>query len=440
MGMHFYFIGSIIILSFCSEAYGTCIDNSTSCTTWVASGFCTNPYYSCQDYLNYCSLSCNVASCNPRTTCLSSNTPSPATTTCVDSSTYCSQWVPSGFCTNTFYTCSQVQSNCALSCNIGSCSPPTTCNGSSATTAAPGPLPVNGACQDTNTLCTSWTANGFCQNQFYNCSYKASTCGASCNIQACSPYTACSGNSGCNDISTRCAVWAKTGFCQNPYYNQTYLCSFCPKTCGLCNSCPTTTPAATTVATPAATPAATTAAPATGAPATGATGAPATDAPATGATGAPATGAPATGAPATGAPATGAPATGAPATGAPATGAPATGAPATGAPATGAPATGAPATGAPATGAPATGAPATGAPATGAPATGAPVTGAPATGAPATGAPATGAPATGAPATGAPATGAPATGAPATGAPATGAPATGATAAPGAGSTAASAG
>uniref|UniRef100_A0A914CJ24 ShKT domain-containing protein n=1 Tax=Acrobeloides nanus TaxID=290746 RepID=A0A914CJ24_9BILA len=144
-------------------------------------------------------------------------------------------------------------SNCALTCNIGSCNPQTTCNGTS-TTASPGTLPVNGPCQDTNTLCSNWIANGFCQNNFYNCSYKASTCGASCNIQACSPYAACSGNTGCSDISPRCSAWAKTGFCQNPYYNQTYLCSYCPKTCGLCNVCPTTTTTTTTTATTTTTP------------------------------------------------------------------------------------------------------------------------------------------------------------------------------------------
>jgi hypothetical protein len=124
-----------------------------SCSTWVEGGFCSNTYYTCQNYLSYCSFSCNVASCNPQTACLPNNTaPAPAPgAKCVDNSTYCSEWASSGFCTNNFYSCSQIQSNCASTCNIGSCNPQTTCNRTS-TTVSPGTLPVNGPCQDTNTL------------------------------------------------------------------------------------------------------------------------------------------------------------------------------------------------------------------------------------------------------------------------------------------------
>uniref|UniRef100_A0A914E4T7 ShKT domain-containing protein n=1 Tax=Acrobeloides nanus TaxID=290746 RepID=A0A914E4T7_9BILA len=48
--------------------------------------------------------------------------------TCTNANANCATWVPNGFCSSSFYTCAQKQSYCALSCNIGGCSPQTTCS------------------------------------------------------------------------------------------------------------------------------------------------------------------------------------------------------------------------------------------------------------------------------------------------------------------------
>uniref|UniRef100_A0A914EJU7 ShKT domain-containing protein n=1 Tax=Acrobeloides nanus TaxID=290746 RepID=A0A914EJU7_9BILA len=94
-----------------------CADKSTSCATWKANGFCTNSFYTCTDRLNSCALTCNVASCSPQATCPNVGVP------CVDSDSRCATWVPNGFCKSSFYSCSNRKTSCAKSCGL--CS--TTC-------------------------------------------------------------------------------------------------------------------------------------------------------------------------------------------------------------------------------------------------------------------------------------------------------------------------
>lgn len=98
----------------------------------------------------------------------------------------CASWVPNGFCNNNFYTCAQKQQFCALSCNIGSCNPQTTCSGSSGGS-------VN--CPDADSRyetslktcfsdfrCPSWVGNGFCGSTFYTTAQKCQFCQGSCNL------------------------------------------------------------------------------------------------------------------------------------------------------------------------------------------------------------------------------------------------------------------
>ncbi|CAI5443533.1 unnamed protein product [Caenorhabditis angaria] len=50
--------------------------------------------------------------------CGSVTTTTPSSTPCVDNSSNCVNWVKNGFCTNTFYNCTQRKQYCAKSCNL----------------------------------------------------------------------------------------------------------------------------------------------------------------------------------------------------------------------------------------------------------------------------------------------------------------------------------
>ncbi|CAI5443532.1 unnamed protein product [Caenorhabditis angaria] len=50
--------------------------------------------------------------------CGSVTTTTPSSTPCVDNSSNCVNWVKNGFCTNTFYNCTQRKQYCAKSCKL----------------------------------------------------------------------------------------------------------------------------------------------------------------------------------------------------------------------------------------------------------------------------------------------------------------------------------
>uniref|UniRef100_A0A914D6B8 ShKT domain-containing protein n=1 Tax=Acrobeloides nanus TaxID=290746 RepID=A0A914D6B8_9BILA len=177
----FIFFGTILL--YCSPANAACstTQDDPRCATWVANGFCQQSFYTCDQKRTYCASACNIGSCNPLTTCSSSSSGSSGASTsvsCTDSDSRCALWVSNGFCASSLYTCDQKRTYCAASCNIGSCSPMTTCSASS-------------SCTDSDANCPTWVANGFCTKTWYTCNQKNQYCAKSCNIGGCNPQLTC---------------------------------------------------------------------------------------------------------------------------------------------------------------------------------------------------------------------------------------------------------
>jgi len=96
-----------------SPPSSTCVDTSSSCTQWVANGFCTNSFYA-STVAQLCMKSCGLCSSSGGG---AAAPPPPPSTNCVDSSSNCGTWVQNGFCINSFYT-SVVQQYCMKSCGL----------------------------------------------------------------------------------------------------------------------------------------------------------------------------------------------------------------------------------------------------------------------------------------------------------------------------------
>ncbi|CAI5443531.1 unnamed protein product [Caenorhabditis angaria] len=100
------------------------VDSSTTVTVPTTTAICQDASgVNCQLYISQCSdpnykpllsgkcdKTCGF--CGPKLTTTKPNTP------CVDSASNCVNWVKNGFCTNTFYNCTQRKQYCAKSCNL----------------------------------------------------------------------------------------------------------------------------------------------------------------------------------------------------------------------------------------------------------------------------------------------------------------------------------
>ena len=98
-----------------------CIDSSSSCTSWVASGFCSSSFYTATQKMQFCKLSCNlcdISSTTASTTVATTASTAPSVNNCADSSSSCKSWVATGFCSSSFYTLEQKMQFCKSSCNL----------------------------------------------------------------------------------------------------------------------------------------------------------------------------------------------------------------------------------------------------------------------------------------------------------------------------------
>ncbi|CAJ0574370.1 unnamed protein product, partial [Mesorhabditis spiculigera] len=81
-----------------------------------------------------------------------------------------------------------------------------------------------GNCIDNNKNCAVWVKSGFCENNQYTWQQRKDYCAKSCGL--------CN----CVDTTKDCADWIKNGFCTNPKYTDEEKRKYCALSCGLCNA------------------------------------------------------------------------------------------------------------------------------------------------------------------------------------------------------------
>uniref|UniRef100_A0AC34RB76 ShKT domain-containing protein n=1 Tax=Panagrolaimus sp. JU765 TaxID=591449 RepID=A0AC34RB76_9BILA len=98
----------------CASTCGTCSSSTTTSTCYDIASNCAVNSNLCSNSIYY---SLMTQQC-PRTCGRCGSSSSYIATTCVDSSTSCSTWVRNGFCSSSFYTTAQKRQYCARSCSL----------------------------------------------------------------------------------------------------------------------------------------------------------------------------------------------------------------------------------------------------------------------------------------------------------------------------------
>jgi len=201
--------------------------DDSSCSKIVKYNLCND-----ENIRSFCLKDCGCNKKPPTTTTTATTTTTTAATTfettnssCLDYDSECKVYGKMGFCKNSAYSI-WMNKSCRKTCDL--CKKGRT-----------------DECKDEQSLCKSWSSRGYCDSyEIYmkvKCKKSCKLCKDNNEITTIATTTETTAvntsrfltSTICEDVSSSCFKWFKSGFCDSPKY-RILMKKFCKKTCGLC--------------------------------------------------------------------------------------------------------------------------------------------------------------------------------------------------------------